>query len=277
VSRIETRFAELKQRGRRALIPFITAGDPSVEDTLKLMHQLVDAGADLIELGVPFSDPMADGPVIQRASERALARGVGPAQVFEIVTRFRATDAQTPVVLMGYLNPVERWGYEAFVGDAAKAGVDALLIVDMPPVEASDFNRVLKNHGLDTIFLLAPTSTPERMRAICDAASGFVYYVALKGVTGSADLQTDEVAARLAEVRQLTELPLGVGFGISDATSAAAMAKVADAVIVGSALMQRIEAAGDDVNAGFEAVTTLVREMRQAIDAATLAPEVESK
>ncbi len=267
MSRIKTRFDALRATGRRALIPFVTAGDPGIDETVTLMHALVAAGADLIELGMPFSDPMADGPVIQKSSERALARGVTTLTVLDIVRRFRETDAETPVLLMGYLNPIEHMGYEVFAERAAAAGVDGVLTVDMPPEEDGGLRARLNERSMDAIYLLAPTSTPERIRLVCDAAGGFVYYVALKGVTGSANLQVDEVSSKLAELRQATSLPVGVGFGIRDAESAASMARVADAVIVGSALVQKIEAAGNDAQAAIGSAAELLAGMRRAMDA----------
>ncbi len=241
MSRIERTFADLTKQGRTALIPFITAGDPHPEQTVPLMHVLVEAGADLLELGVPFSDPMADGPVIQRASERALAHHVALRDVLAMVRRFREENDHTPVILMGYLNPVEVMGYEDFATAAAEAGVDGVLTVDMPPEESHDLVQSLRSHALDPIFLAAPTSDRRRLEMIASAASGFIYYVSLKGVTGAANLALDEVARKLAELRQVTDLPLGVGFGIKDPETAAAMAKLADAVVVGSALVRRIE------------------------------------
>jgi tryptophan synthase alpha chain len=241
MSRITERFAQLRDQGRKALIPYITAGDPQPWVTVPLMHALVKAGADIVELGVPFSDPMADGPVIQRATERALAHKISLAQVLAMVREFRVKDGTTPVVLMGYLNPVEVTGYERFACAAAEAGVDGVLTVDMPPEEAGDLVRVLRAHGLDTIFLLAPTSSEERIRRIAEAASGFIYYVSLRGVTGAAHLDMNEVAAKLKAIRARTRLPLGVGFGIGSPEAAAAMAGIADAVIVGSAIVKRME------------------------------------
>jgi tryptophan synthase alpha chain len=241
MSRIAGCFDRLRGEGRKALIPFITAGDPDRSVTVPLMHALVEAGADLIELGVPFSDPMADGPVIQRASERALAKGVTLGDVLGMVWEFRRLDAETPIVLMGYLNPVEAMGYEPFAAVAAEAGVDGALTVDLPPEEADDLVESLRRHALDPIFLLAPTSPPNRVRLICDHASGFIYYVSLKGVTGANRLDVEEVGRRLESIRACTRLPLGVGFGIRDPDSAAAVARVSDAVVVGSALVARIE------------------------------------
>ncbi|RRD57363.1 tryptophan synthase subunit alpha [Comamonadaceae bacterium OH2545_COT-014] len=245
MSRIQTTFTTLKQQGRTALIPYVTAGFPYADITPALMHGMVAAGADVIELGVPFSDPNADGPVIQQAGERALALGVGLAKVLCMVQTFREQDQQTPVVLMGYANPVERYdqkhGAGSFIRDAAAAGVDGLLIVDYPPEECADFAAALKNAGLDLIFLLAPTSTEARMQQVAQVASGYVYYVSLKGVTGAASLNTAEVQAALPRIRQHVHIPVGVGFGIRDAETARAIGEVADAVVIGSRLIQVIE------------------------------------
>jgi tryptophan synthase alpha chain len=268
VSRIEARFAALRERGRAALVPFITAGDPRPGLTVSLMHSLVEGGADVIELGVPFSDPMADGPVIQRASERALVHHTSLRDVLGMVHDFRQRDAATPVVLMGYLNPIEIMGYEAFATAAAAAGVDGVLTVDIPPEEGHGLLVALRATGVDTIYLVAPTSGPDRIARICDAASGFVYYVSLKGVTGAAHLQLDAVRAKLAEIRQHTRLPVGVGFGIRDAETAAAVAGFADAVIVGSALVSRVEALADRPGAIGPALKELIASMRAAMDAA---------
>lgn len=266
MSRIAQRFSELKQAGRKALIPFVTAGDPNPEVTVPLMHAMVAAGADLLELGVPFSDPMAEGPVIQKACERALKHHVGLRDVLAMVKQFRQQDSATPVVLMGYMNPVEIMGYQAFAGAAREAGVDGLLTVDMPPEEAGDLVAALGEVGIDPIFLLAPTSVDERIARISAAASGFVYYVSLKGVTGAANLDVNAVAHKLEQIRRHTDLPLGVGFGIRDAGTAARVAAVADAVVVGSALVKRIaEHAGQPEKIN-EAVCSLLREMRAAMD-----------
>lgn len=240
MSRIAARFRTLQTAGRKALVPFVTAGDPSPALTLPLMHALVGAGADIIELGVPFSDPMADGPTIQQASERALKHGVNLNTVFALVADFRQTDPDTPVILMGYLNPIESMGYEAFALGAARAGVDGVLTVDLPPEESAALGRACEAQGLDPIFLLAPTSSAERIARIAQAARGFVYYVSLRGVTGSKTLNVREVERRIAEIRVHTSLPIGVGFGISDANSAAAVARIADAVVVGSAIVRRV-------------------------------------
>ncbi len=223
MSRIKSAFECLNGEGRKALIPFITAGDPEAALTVPLMHTLVEAGADIIELGVPFSDPMADGPTIQRASERALARGMTLRKVLELVIEFRKVDATTPVVLMGYANPIEAMGLEKFAGAAATAGVDGVLVVDYPPEEAASFGAAMKAHGMDPIFLLAPTSSAERIAQVAEIASGYVYYVSLAGVTGSGALNVDAVAERLPLIRQQTGLPVGVGFGIRDAATAHAL------------------------------------------------------
>ena len=268
MSRIAGVFSALRDQGRQALIPFVTAGDPAPALTLPLMHALVEAGADIIELGVPFSDPMADGPVIQRASERALAHHVALHDVFDILREFRKTDQETPVVLMGYLNPVEVMGYEAFAEAAADAGVDGVLTVDIPPEEGQGFVPAMKEKGIDPIFLVAPTSHKARIERITAAASGFVYYVSLKGVTGAANLSLDAVREKLAEIRACTDLPVGVGFGIKDAETAAAMSEFADAVVVGSALVSRIEAHLDEPDRAIEEIKVLLGTMRAAMDAA---------
>lgn len=225
---------------RTALIPYIMAGDPGPDATVAIMHALVRAGANVIELGVPFSDPMADGPVIQLAAERALAHRVGLRQVLQMVAEFRQTDATTPVVLMGYANPIERMGIDTFAQAAQAAGVDGVLIVDYPPEAATAFSQALAAHGMDPIFLLAPTTTSARIRAVGQLARGYVYYVSLKGVTGAGHLDTAEVASKVAEIRQHVQVPVGVGFGIRDAASACAVADVADAVVIGSRLVQEI-------------------------------------
>jgi len=267
MSRIAGCFAALKENNKTALIPFITAGDPQREVTVPLMHTLVEQGADIIELGVPFSDPMADGPVIQRASERALENNMSLRDVLEVVTEFRKTNSATPVVLMGYLNPIEIMGYEAFAAAAQAAGVDGVLTVDIPPEEGNDLINAMRAHELDPIYLLAPTSTEERIRKITSTASGFVYYVSLKGVTGAANLDVDAVSAKLDAIRQATEMPVGVGFGIKDAATAKAMAAIADAVVVGSAIVQRVEDNAGDTAAIQSSVGELIAEMRTAIDA----------
>jgi len=264
MSRISQSFERLQAQGRKALIPFITAGDPDAALTLPLMHTLVEAGADIIELGVPFSDPMADGPTIQRASERALAKGMTMRKVLAVVAEFRKTNAATPVVLMGYANPVEAMGVERFGAAAQEAGVDGVLVVDYPPEEARLFGETMQAHGMDPIFLLAPTSTDERIRQVGEVASGYVYYVSLKGVTGSASLDIDEVARRLPQIRQKTGLPVGVGFGIRDAATAGKIAAVADAVVVGSRIIEEIEQSSPDKVC--ERVRGLVADLRHGID-----------
>jgi tryptophan synthase alpha chain len=241
MSRIQARFAELNAQGRKALIPFITAGDPEPGQTLPLMQALVAGGADIIELGVPFSDPMADGPTIQRASERALAYGTSLRIVLGMVREFRKHDATTPVVLMGYANPVEAYGVDAFARDAKAAGVDGALIVDYPPEECATFAATIKAAGLDPIFLLAPTSVESRYAEVGAMGSGYIYYVSLKGVTGSAAIDLDDVARRIPAIREKVGLPVGVGFGIRDAASAARIAGVADAVVIGSRIIEIIE------------------------------------
>jgi tryptophan synthase alpha chain len=245
MSRIQTTFEQLKAQGRKALIPYVTAGFPFADITPALMHGMVEAGADVIELGVPFSDPMADGPVIQKAGEKALGLGIGMVQVLDHVREFRKRNTTTPVVLMGYANPVERYdqkhGTGAFVRDASAAGVDGVLIVDYPPEECEAFAASLREHGMDLIFLLAPTSTDERMAQVARVASGYVYYVSLKGVTGSGALDTAAVEQMLPRIRKHVDIPVGVGFGIRDAATAQAIGKVADAVVIGSRIIQLIE------------------------------------
>lgn len=245
MSRIQQTFARLQQAGRKALIPYVTAGDPYPDTTVELMLALARNGADVIELGVPFSDPMADGPVIQKASERALAKGIGMAQVLGYVREFRARDDTTPVVLMGYANPIERYdqrhGPGAFVAAARTAGVDGVLVVDYPPEECEGFAAMLGAHGLDPIFLLAPTSTEQRMKEVGRVARGYVYYVSLKGVTGAGHLDTRAVAEMVPRIKAHVKVPVGVGFGIRDADSAKAVAAVSDAVVIGSRLVQLLE------------------------------------
>ena len=269
MSRIATTYDALKKDGRRALIPYVTAGFPFADITPELMHGMVEAGADVIELGVPFSDPMADGPVIQKAGEAALALGIGMKQVLAIVAAFRQKDATTPVVLMGYANPVERYdlvhGKKAFIRDAAAAGVDGLLVVDYPPEECEAFAADLKAAGIDLIFLLAPTSTDERMAQVARIASGYVYYVSLKGVTGAGHLDTEAVGQMIPRIRQHVSIPVGVGFGIRDARTAQAVGSAADAVVIGTKIIQLIE------DQPREKVVPVVREflagIREALDA----------
>jgi tryptophan synthase alpha chain len=243
MSRIGQTFKALHASGRKALIPFVTAGDPAPESTVPLMHALVGAGADLIELGVPFSDPMADGPTIQRSSERALAMGMNLSTVLRQVTEFRKSDSKTPVVLMGYANPIEAMGVKDFVERAKTAGVDGVLVVDYPPEECQVFSAMLRDAGLDPIFLLSPTSTDARIAQVAAQAAGYVYYVSLKGVTGAGNLDLDEVAKRIPAIRAATGVPVGVGFGIRDAATARAIAGFADAVVIGSRIIQEMEQA----------------------------------
>lgn len=268
MSRISAKFAELKKSGphgsRAALIPFITAGDPGPAETVPLMQALVAGGADIIELGVPFSDPMADGPTIQRASERALSFGVSLRVVLGMVHEFRKTDATTPVVLMGYANPVEAYGSAAFAKDASAAGVDGVLIVDYPPEECVEFSQLLKQAGIDPIFLLAPTSLEARFADVAQLGSGYIYYVSLKGVTGAATIDIAEVAQRIPAIRDKVGMPVGVGFGIRDAASAAHIARVADAVVIGSKIIETIEQAPAGTAAA--QVTAFLREVRTAMD-----------
>ena len=265
MSRISATFEKLQQANRKALIPFVTAGDPSADITPAIMHGLVDAGADIIELGVPFSDPMADGPTIQRSSERALKQGVGLRDVLKIVAQFRKTDEQTPIVLMGYANPIEAMGVERFLDAAADAGVDGLIVVDYPPQECAAFAESAKRHGIDPIFLLAPTSTEKRIAEVARIGSGYLYYVSLKGVTGAGHLDLAEVAARVPAIRAATRLPIGVGFGIRDADSARQVAHSADAVVIGSRIIQEIEAAGPEH--AVARVKALLAPIRAALDA----------
>ena len=272
MSRIAEKFEALKQQGRRALIPYIAAGDPEPWITVPLMHALVKSGADVLELGVPFSDPMADGPVIQRAAERALKHKISLTRVFAMLREFREKDKTTPVVLMGYLNPIEVMGYERFAAQAAPAGVDGVLTVDLPPEEAGAFQPAMQGHGLDTIFLLAPTSPPERIKLIARAAGGFIYYVSLRGVTGAANLDVREVAAKLKEIRGYTSLPLGVGFGIGNPETAAQVAEFADAVIVGSAVVKRMEEMTANPDKILTEVPAFIARLREAMDRATVAP-----
>lgn len=269
MSRITRTFTALKAQGRNALIPYVTAGFPFADITPELMHGMVAAGADVIELGVPFSDPSADGPVIQKSGEKALALGIGMAQVLEMVRVFRQKDTATPVVLMGYANPVERYnlkhGADRFIVDASQAGVDGVLIVDYPPEECEHFAAQLRAHGMDLIFLLAPTSTDQRMAQVARVASGYVYYVSLAGVTGAGNLDTGAVASMLPRIRAHVTVPVGVGFGIRDAASARAVGAVADAVVIGSKIIQLIEAQprGEVV----ATASSFLREIRAALDA----------
>ena len=269
MSRIEATFQQLKATGRKALIPYVTAGFPFADVTPELMHAMVAAGADVIELGVPFSDPSADGPVIQKAGDKALAFGIGTTHVIDMVKAFRQSNTTTPVVLMGYANPIERYdlkhGKDGFIRDASAAGIDGVLVVDYPPEECVEFAAKLRAHNMDLIFLLAPTSTDQRMQQVADVASGYVYYVSLKGVTGSGALNTDEVKAMLPRIRQKVSIPVGVGFGIRDAQTAQTIAKVADAVVIGSKIIQLIENEPRDKVAAVAG--DFLRGIRQAMDA----------
>ena len=264
MSRIKATFAALAADKRKALIPYVTAGDPFADATVDIMLAMARAGADVIELGVPFSDPMADGPVIQKAAERALAKGIGMTQVLAMVRGFRAVDRSTPVVLMGYANPVERYGVERFVDDAREAGVDGVLVVDYPPEECESFAALLQARGLDPIFLLAPTSTVQRMQHVGRIASGYVYYVSLKGVTGAGHLDTAAVAEAVPRIKLHVKVPVGVGFGIRDGATARAVAAVSDAVVIGSALVQKLETQTRDTVAA--AAGAFIADIRGALD-----------
>jgi tryptophan synthase alpha chain len=264
MSRISARFAELRAQRRKAFIPFVTAGDPEPALTVPILHALAASGADIIELGVPFSDPMADGPTIQRAAERALAQGMTLRKVLALVAEFRRNDATTPVVLMGYANPIEAMGLDEFAAAAAGAGVDGVLVVDYPPEESASFAQAMRTHAIDPIFLLAPTTTEARIAQIASVASGYLYYVSLKGVTGARNLDLDEVAGKLAGIRARTSLPIGVGFGIRDARTAGEVARIADAAVVGSRLIEAMETAGKA--SALAAVAALARELRDGID-----------
>lgn len=276
MSRIQGTFAALATQGRKALIPFVTAGFPYADVTPELMHAMVTAGADIIELGVPFSDPSADGPVIQRSGDKALSMGIGMVQVLEMVRQFRLADSNTPVVLMGYANPIERYdqrhakpGVDSpFVDDAAQAGVDGVLVVDYPPEECVDFAGQLRARNMDLIFLLAPTSTDERMAQVAAVASGYVYYVSLKGVTGAGHLDTGAVERMLPRIRARVSIPVGVGFGIRDAETARAIGRVADAVVIGTRLIQIID--GPPREGVVAAAAEFIGEIRRALDASAL-------
>ena len=277
MSRLAQRFAELKaqpdNKPRKALIPYVMAADPTPEITLPLMHAMVEAGADVIELGAPFSDPMADGPVIQAAAERSLEHGTSLHDVFSLVKAFRQADDETPIIVMGYLNPIEVMGYEVFAQQAAASGIDGVITVDMPPVEAGDYVPTLKKYGIDPVFLLAPTSTEERIKKLAEVASGFVYYVSLKGVTGAATLDIGSVEKKVTEIRQFVDLPIGVGFGISDAESAARVSRCADAVVVGSAIVKKMTLNNgkteEDRSIIIKEISDILSAMRKAMDAVT--------
>jgi tryptophan synthase alpha chain len=265
MSRIAGRFEKLKAAGRKALIPYITAGDPLPSSTVPLLHGLVEAGSDILEIGVPFSDPMADGPAIQRASERALKHGVGLADVLGYVSAFRKKDNDTPIVLMGYANPIESMGVDKFVAAAKAAGVDGAIVVDYPPEECVPFSEACGKAGIDCIFLLAPTSTDARIREVARAGTGYLYYVSLKGVTGVKTADAAEIATQLPRLRAASSLPIGVGFGIKDAASAKAIAQFADAVIIGTRIVQEIESAGAEH--AVARVKALLQPIRKALDA----------
>jgi len=269
MSRISQLVVARKAADEKLLIPYLMAGDPSLDTTIRLMHSLVASGADIIELGMPFSDPASDGPVIQAGSDRALAAGTSINDVLQVVARFRSTDTQTPVVLMGYLNPIEAMGYETFADAAAKAGVDGLLIVDLPPAEAEGLSPLLRSRDIDTIFLVAPTTSPDRAQDICEHCSGYLYYVSLKGVTGAALLDTESVAQNIGKLRQLTDLPIVIGFGIKDSDSAKAMSKLADGIVIGSALVERIaclQGQAQIEDSDLENTVAIIAEARLAID-----------
>lgn len=267
MSRIAALFDQLKKTGKKALIPYVTAGDPNPNVTVSLMHGLVEAGADVIELGVPFSDPMADGPTIQLACERALKYNTSLHDVIAMVTEFRSTNRDTPVVLMGYLNPVEAMGYETFAKEAQKAGIDGVLMVDMPPEESGDNTKIFADHDLDIIYLIAPTTTDARISEIAKYSTGYVYYVSLRGVTGSAAIDVADVSKNLERIRQRVSIPVGVGFGINNGEAAAAVAAVADGVIVGSALVNKIAENADTPDVAIKEVKSVLSEMRAAMDA----------
>lgn len=264
MKRIEAVFSDLKKNGKKALIPFITAGDPNPSMTVPLMHALVEAGADIIELGVPFSDPMSDGPVIQRASERSLKFGTSLKNVLEMVGEFRKTDDKTPIILMGYENPIEAMGYERFSRDAKKSGVDGVLTVDCPPEEAEELLKSFSKEGIDPIFLLSPTTKESRIERVGAAASGYVYYISLKGVTGATHLDFGEAAEKVGEIRKKIDLPICIGFGIRDVDTARQAAKIADGVVIGSRIVQEIERSSED--SLISNVSAFLKEIRKAID-----------
>ena len=266
MSRLAKTFKNLSVSGRKALIPFVTAGDPVPDFTVSLLHAMVAAGVDVIELGVPFSDPMADGPVIQKASERALEQGMNLTRVLSMVAEFRKDDNNTPIVLMGYLHPIEFMGYEEFAQAAARVGVDGVLTVDMPPEEAQQYAPLLKALDIDPIFLLAPNSTEERIKKMAAKGSGYIYYVSLKGVTGAGHLEVDDVKKKVTEIQQFTDLPIGVGFGVKDAETAKAVGNIADGVVVGSAIINKIQANLDDLEVAQQEIVMLLSSMRQAMD-----------
>ena len=264
MSRIQGRFEALAKAKRKALIPYITAGDPHPSLTVPLMRALVEAGSDIIELGVPFSDPMADGPVVQRAGERALKHGVGLSNVLSMVREFRTGDDKTPIVLMGYANPIEAMGIDKFAAEAKRAGIDGVIVVDYPPEECADFAALMKKNDIDPIFLLAPTSTKKRIDEVAHRGSGYLYYVSLRGVTGAANLDVSEITSKIPALRSATRLPIGVGFGIRDAESARRIAQTADAVVIGSRIIQEIEAGAPEQAAA--RVKSFLKPIREALD-----------
>ena len=266
MSRLAVTFDALAKSGRKALIPFVTAGDPTSDFTLPLMHEMVKAGVDVIELGVPFSDPMADGPVIQRASERALAHKMSLTKTLALAAEFRKTNQQTPVVLMGYLNPIEAMGYEGFANAAQRADIDGVLTVDLPPEEGEQCAAFLKERGIDTIFLLAPNSTSDRIEKMSAVGSGYLYYVSLKGVTGAGHLNAADVENKLKQIKAITSLPVGIGFGVKDADTAKTISALGDGVVVGSALISKIENNLDNLDQAKAEIIGLLTAMRQAMD-----------
>lgn len=274
-TRLETYCREAKSKGRKLLIPYLVAGDPNLDVCLDLMHALVEAGADIIELGVPFSDPSSDGPVIQLGAERAIAAGVTLDSVFELARKFRERNQRTPVVLMGYLNPIERIGYENFAAKTAAAQIDGVLVVDLPPAESGDFPAQLRSNGANSIYLVAPTTSDQRAKEICQACSGYLYYVSLKGVTGAAISDPQAIRENVGKIRALTDLPIVIGFGIKDGDSAAKMAAIADGVVIGSALVERIREVGERLEADHDNgqyaahiadSVAIIAEIRRALD-----------
>lgn len=266
MSRLAAKFEALAKTGRKALIPFVTAGDPRPDFTVPLMHAMVKAGVDIIELGVPFSDPMADGPVIQRASERALTHKMSLKRTLEIASEFRKTDQETPLVVMGYLNPIEAMGYEDFANAAQRADIDGVLTVDLPPEEGIECSTLLKARGIDPIFLLAPNSSEERVKKMDAAGSGYIYYVSLKGVTGAGHLNAVDVENKLQQIRANTKLPIAIGFGVKDAASAKTIANIGDGVVIGSALISKIEDNIDNLDQASNEIIELLISIRQAMD-----------
>ncbi|PCJ28700.1 MAG: tryptophan synthase subunit alpha [SAR86 cluster bacterium] len=269
MSRIKQVAKQASQQGRKLLIPYLVAGDPDLSTTLALMHVLVDQGADIIELGIPFSDPSSDGPVIQRGVERALSKGVTLQNVLNLVAEFRQSNENTPIVLMGYLNPIEIMGYASFVENAASAGVDGVLVVDMPTTESEQLHGLLQEREIDTIYLVAPTTRDERLETICSHTSGYLYYVSLKGVTGAALTDYESVAANIAKLRERSDLPIVIGFGIKDADSAKAMGSLSDGVIIGSALVEQIAKLSDQTNPNetiLAQTTDVIKVAREALD-----------